>query len=1263
MRALLHSSWIGLLCLALLVGGLTYYVGWTPSGLQRLVSLANRRLGPVTLHISGARGSLNTAVHFDTVIVEHRRVRVEAHDVNGRVALLPLLWQSIHVLQAQIGTVQVHVLPVLDTGGAPWQPHFLIGLLTLRAEHATLGRCEVITPNGYRQSAEQLHGAAALDVSNIDVFDSDMLYGGVLVQGKGRVHAANPLQIVGTLRLSMSAADQPAWLANAQLDGDLNRLGITGNLLTPFTADFHGAARALTGNWHWLGETQIRAFDLRVWGIGGALGVVSGAMHLEGDHRGFSARGELTPPGLRSGPLSVDFSGNYAERLLGVTKVSVTHPASGSHLNATGTVGIVSGGPRLDLQGQWRAVRWPLKDAAAPVGSASGAFALKGLWPFALHASGDLRVLDLPSMHFSTQGQLRRDGLDLNSTALDAFDGQALMHGQVRWSPTETWTLSGGMNRLNVARLRPGVSGRLNFALQASGQGFDVGRTLQAQISNLTGNVRAQPASGHARVALQGNAWQLQQVRLKLGATRIDVDGSVGQRLDLQFAIDAADLALLRAGASGRLRAQGRIRGDTRQPVVQGELHATGIDWGGDTLQAADVKVDFDPHGTGRADATLRLSKLKIADRHMDVLRLVSTGMASAHRFELSMQAPALSVQASGSGSFNEGLWRGQIEALSARDDEAQVGGAGGSGSALHFTAIQPAALIVALDGSVLELGRLCLSNDVAQLCAAARTLAGRRHFEINASRVPLRTLTAGLSTDTDFEGTVSVSVHGDAEPSAPWQGALTGSLTAAKLTHRLLGGRVESFNLGGGSVGAELTGIGLDARVALDAGSLGNINGHLLGRRTGEPWRDWPIGGELLIQTQSLSFVESYVAQVDRISGTLNANLILTGSLSAPSFDGDLKISGAQVDAYQYNLALRDIQLDARLHDNTLQLDGHANAGTDGTGRINGALAWRHALPYGELHLSGQNLRIVNIPEARVQASPEVDMKFSGRRLDVTGSIAVPYARFERPDQLANAVRASNDEILVSAKAPVATAAFLVFSDLTLKLGERVTIDTLGLTGRLSGTLRTVTDDTGFDRGTGELQIEEGKYTALGRRLDIERGRLMFSDGPLNDPAIDLRAVKKFPDITAGVNVRGTLRKPRMTFFSDPSVAQSQIVSLLLAGGSLESVQNTADPTQRNNTARSNLLLQGSAMLFQQYGAKVGLDDVGVESDLNNDTALVLGRYLSPRLYVSYGVSLAESINTIKMRYTISDHWTIKTEASTGTARAGADLVYTIEH
>ena len=129
------------------------------------------------------------------------------------------------------------------------------------------------------------------------------------------------------------------------------------------------------------------------------------------------------------------------------------------------------------------------------------------------------------------------------------------------------------------------------------------------------------------------------------------------------------------------------------------------------------------------------------------------------------------------------------------------------------------------------------------------------------------------------------------------------------------------------------------------------------------------------------------------------------------------------------------------------------------------------------------------------------------------------------------------------------------------------------------------------------------------------------------------------------------------MSCFPEPAIPQSQIVSLILAGGTLESVQSNG--RQGSSTASAELLAQGGAILAQQIGNRVGIEDVSIESNLNNETSLVLGKYLSPRLYVSYGISLTESINTIKMRYSINDKWTIKTEAG---KERGADLVYTLD-
>jgi translocation and assembly module TamB len=346
----------------------------------------------------------------------------------------------------------------------------------------------------------------------------------------------------------------------------------------------------------------------------------------------------------------------------------------------------------------------------------------------------------------------------------------------------------------------------------------------------------------------------------------------------------------------------------------------------------------------------------------------------------------------------------------------------------------------------------------------------------------------------------------------------------------------------------------------------------------------------------------------------------------------------------------------------NNLEFSANGKAGA-GSLSSSGKIEWREGEPYGDIKLQGDSLRMVDVPEARIDASPDLDFRIAADEIFVKGEVKVPLARI-RPADLTNAVLPSADEVLVGPTEQVEKDPFRVTSEITMTLGEKVTIETYGLSGHVTGSITERTLPGQPTRATGELQVKDGQYTALARKLEIERGRLIFADRLLVDPAVDIRAVKIFPDVKAGVNVRGTLREPRLTFFSEPAIPQSQIVSLILAGGSLQTAQEQS--RVNNGQASQEVAGQAAALLAAQLGSKMGIPDISVESDYDRGvnegaigTSLVLGKYLSPRLYVSYGISLTESINTIKMRYTLNDRWTVKTEA--GKERS-ADLVYTIE-
>jgi translocation and assembly module TamB len=160
---------------------------------------------------------------------------------------------------------------------------------------------------------------------------------------------------------------------------------------------------------------------------------------------------------------------------------------------------------------------------------------------------------------------------------------------------------------------------------------------------------------------------------------------------------------------------------------------------------------------------------------------------------------------------------------------------------------------------------------------------------------------------------------------------------------------------------------------------------------------------------------------------------------------------------------------------------------------------------------------------------------------------VTVPEARIE-PRQFVGAVLPSSDERIVRGdeEAQEATEGYRVSTDVRLILGKAVRIDAFGLKGRLEGEVVARTRPDEVPIASGELEIEDAKYKAYSRELDVERGRLLFPGGPVADPGIDLRATKEVPGYEIGVIVRGRLRRPELTLWSNPSLPQSQIASLV---------------------------------------------------------------------------------------------------------------------
>jgi translocation and assembly module TamB len=1206
---------------------------FTSGGLQLVVRHIPQQLGPVRLTITGVGGTVSRGLTIERVEIEHEVVHIIITGIEARVALRPLVLQTIRVAHGKVQSARIEVKR-RTTPSTPGPPSFLPAWLIINAEDAQVGDVKLTVYNGFHLGADHIRGAAVIRHHSLSFFGIEGNLEDAHINALGTLRATDPLGMDVKGHIDWTPAGQPIWTLAGSARGDLNALSIVGHLTSPMRADVTGQALDLTRHWHWVGDAAVQSFDLRAFGVSSPLGSMTGHVAGSGDESGFSAHGPVNPTGLHAGVFEAQLTGSYTARVLSAQHIELRHLSSGARASGSGTIGIVDNGPRLDLRGEWSDFRWPLVGRDADVRSAAGTFTLSGLMPYQVHVSGRGRAAGLPEMTVEASGTLGKDGLTFAPAEVDLLDGHASLSGNVVWSPSQSWSLNGRATGINPGVLRPDLRGSLNFVLAASARGFEARSELTASFGEISGRLRGLAASGAGTVTHAGTTWGFSNVRVGLGGANLSLDGKVGERVDVRFATNVRDLSLLAPGAEGELKASGSVSGTPAEPAIVLSAHGTDFAYQGVTLKAFDADVNFDPAAaTQESKVDARLRELSFGGRTLETVVLTLDGPPNSYTVHFAATAAGLALGARATGPYARGVFTGTLTALSVTGSEQ-----------LRLSLERPVGVTMALDRVSVEW--LCLVGTPGSVCADANWTPSQWSATVSANQLPLETLTAGMTPTIEYAGTLSAYLQLAGGADRMLQGMLTSQLANAEIVHKLASHKVEHTRIGSGTVEVTATSALLNARADLGDGAVGTMHATLELQRAPR-WQDMPLNGELHLQTSEANLVTLYVPDIDRAAGHLGADLRFAGTAGTPQVTGSVKVSDGELDVYQINLSLRQISMQAQLTDKGLDFNGGAHAGK-GEVSASGHLEWHKLLPYGKFHLVGTNLRVADLPEAQIDASPDLDFAVNGHKIEVTGKVSVPFARIQ-PRDIAGAVRVSPDEVIVGSEPEGSSERFEVFSTITLGLGDHVNVDAMGLTGRLAGS---VTIRSGYDpitRGTGELSVAEGKYAAFARQLDIQRGRLIFTGGPITNPGIDVVAQKVYPAVTAGVNVRGTLAQPHISFFSDPPLPQQQVASLILAGGSIESTQN----------ASSAALGQGAALLAAQLGSHVGIPDVSLETDpLLNETSLVLGRYLSPRLYVSYGVSLTEQLNTLKMRYTLGDHWTVRTEIGQA---YGADLVYSI--
>ncbi|MEM9058344.1 MAG: translocation/assembly module TamB domain-containing protein, partial [Pseudomonadota bacterium] len=63
--------------------------------------------------------------------------------------------------------------------------------------------------------------------------------------------------------------------------------------------------------------------------------------------------------------------------------------------------------------------------------------------------------------------------------------------------------------------------------------------------------------------------------------------------------------------------------------------------------------------------------------------------------------------------------------------------------------------------------------------------------------------------------------------------------------------------------------------------------------------------------------------------------------------------------------------------------------------------------------------------------------------------------------------------------------------------------------------------------------------------------------------------------------------------------------------------------------------------------------------ADNREETRFVIGKYLSPDLYVSFGLGLFDAVNALRIRYRVNNNWSIAVSSGD---ESSSDIEYTLE-
>jgi translocation and assembly module TamB len=866
-----------------------------------------------------------------------------------------------------------------------------------------------------------------------------------------------------------------------------------------------------------------------------------------------------------------------------------------------------------------------------------------------VHLSGPLRALRVTgsgtaiiaseTLAVAVDGQYGTEQIRIDDARIAISDMAATVSGTVAANGRRASLVVTG-SAIDPAHWQADWPGSLdvNTRLDAT---IDDGLVMRFEDLTVTGQLRGRPVVATGALVYDDTRWSTDGLNVISRSDSIAVSGTVSDALNLRVTGEIGDLALLLPEVGGRLRADLDVRGALLAPTVDGEVELHDVsfgEWAVDDLAisgVAGLAID-EPFRLSAQAAGLRAGAVSV-----ETAALATEGTLGTHSASFSASAADWRLAGELTGGWDGSQWRGAMNELVVDPRILE-----------SWSLSSPAAITMAPERAVVP--RACLAHAASEVCMALNRAGTLEDFvSLSATQFDIGILQPLFPSGFAGAGAVDFDLRLENSSAGP-RGEARVRGTAAAFSVDLGDGAALDFPLETVQLGASMEQAHL--RLAASVGSAG-IGQTVVNLDVEDVRRDdSPLRGNVSLSWVDTTALALLSPDVDNFSGPITADLTLGGTVGDPAFGGEVRWTDGSIEVPEWGLIVESIEGRAiasgsdRLQFTGTGLVDGASIEIDGSTLLDPSQNWPT-----QLRLRGEELLVVQLPDAEIFVSPELTADVMLPDINVRGEVVVPRASIEIVGLPAQAVVPSADTVVHGREEVEAPHPLHVRADLDVILGDDVRYSGGNVDAKVSGMLSLSYESERRAAAVGALTLT-GQYDAYGNPMDLERGQLIFA-GPWDNPALDVRAVRKIEEKTVGVQLVGTLKAPEATIFSEPAMSEADALSYLLFGRPLEAAGGGETATLQS-VALSMGLMQALPVI-ERIGTSLGLDDFSIRGTDTDAGALMAGKYLSPNVYLRYSYGLFNRIGGLLLRYRINERLSLETQSG---EQKSMDLLYTVE-